>query len=583
MAQPISNLPIGAKVKFGKYQVNTEDPQPIVWTIVAKNHQCTPAYPDNSVTLQTTGVIDVRCFDAQEPLNTMEYLRTYGNARYSLSNIDQWLNKDSAAGEWYVATHEADQSPTEQYTKEDLVFFDQRPGFLHHFSNAEKDSILTTNIDSDIPVDYGQNTSTQEILNRKVFLPSLTEIGFVSTNLLPEGATWQHLKTKENLKKYMTHQLYTNSNSYSVQWSKPNEMMTWQLRSPMDFGHVTRCGGVSWGSDEACHNTGISPALNISATTPVFDTVDSDNCYVCDLNSPPGKPSYITVPSIIYGNADQIITWGIATDPDGDTVNYILERSVNGGAWEQIYKGEAQTHTDKITLGWNTVQYRVCAADWQDKSSEYYVSETRVIINNVAPEISGTDTNLGTKNSGFTHTYTVTDNENDPTTVEERLDGELIRSYVVALGDTNTLTITDDMVLELSNGAHTVTVKATDSFGNYAMRTYTFTKSVGSFSIKNKEPYASDALPTRIRIYVDRKIPDKSTFKVLICNNGFDNNPTWEDATEAIVNGRVYVFENKTKTADKWGVIIKVNVTRGQGEGSCYVSSIRGNFDDFNV
>ena len=48
MAQLLSNLPIGAKVKFGKHSVNTEAAQPIIWLVVAKNHT---GYPSNSVTL----------------------------------------------------------------------------------------------------------------------------------------------------------------------------------------------------------------------------------------------------------------------------------------------------------------------------------------------------------------------------------------------------------------------------------------------------------------------------------------------------------------------------------------------------
>lgn len=39
------------------------------------------------------------------------------------------------------------------------------------------------------------------------------------------------------------------------------------------------------------------------------------------------------------------------------------------------------------------------------------------------------------------------------------------------------------------------------------------------------------------------------------------------------------MFENTTKTGAAWGVIIKVVVTRGEGEGACYVSQIGGNFE----
>ena len=81
MPQALSNLTVGSKVKFGKYQVNTEDAQPIVWTIVAKNHSCTPAYPENAITLHATEILDLRCFDAKEPDNSNSARQNYGNNR----------------------------------------------------------------------------------------------------------------------------------------------------------------------------------------------------------------------------------------------------------------------------------------------------------------------------------------------------------------------------------------------------------------------------------------------------------------------------------------------------------------------
>ena len=45
MAQKISNLPLGAKIKYGRHSINGETAQDIIWFVVAKNHQSTPAYP----------------------------------------------------------------------------------------------------------------------------------------------------------------------------------------------------------------------------------------------------------------------------------------------------------------------------------------------------------------------------------------------------------------------------------------------------------------------------------------------------------------------------------------------------------
>lgn len=273
------------------------------------------------------------------------------------------------------------------------------------------------------------------------------------------------------------------------------------------------------------------------------------------------------------------IDWGASTDPDGNLSGYILQRKVGTGSWTQVYKGANRSYADSITYGWTTVQYRVCAYDSQGATSDYQTSASRTVINNQPPVISGSNANLGTKSEGFTQTYTVTDADNDSVTVDELLDDEPIRSYVVTLGETNTFYVTGSTWLQLSNGSHTMKIKANDGRNSTTVRTYTFTKSVNSFTIQNTTPYTSNTRPTRIKITVTRSIPAESDFKVYVCNNGFDTSPTWEDATTSVTGGLVHVFENTTKTGTNWGVIIKVVVTRGEGEGACYVSQIGGNFE----
>ena len=43
MTQSIANLPIGAKIKFGTYQVEAEEPQRIIWLVADKTTQVIPA------------------------------------------------------------------------------------------------------------------------------------------------------------------------------------------------------------------------------------------------------------------------------------------------------------------------------------------------------------------------------------------------------------------------------------------------------------------------------------------------------------------------------------------------------------
>ena len=577
MAQLLSNLPIGAKVKFGKYSVNGEAAEPIIWLVVAKNHSSTPAYPTNSVTLLTESVIDLRCIDAKEPNNSDTYRITKGNNNYSLSNIDQWLNKDSAAGAWYVAQHSTDQAPTDASSLIGGTMYTARPGFLNAFTPGEKNAIRNTTIRVVKPnVDGGG----YEDISRKVFLPSVTEVG-VSTEIgISEGALWSYYSGRGLVTK-LTPQAYNNSLSTNFPSPMPTNW-SWWLRTPLPRYSTNTYYVTSSGSGtiiDVCNgNIGVRPALNLSSTIVASDTADSDGCYTLSPNAAPSSPPSLAVPSTIYGGKSNSISWGKATDPDGDMVTYQLECSVNGGSYTQIYSGTALSYAHLVPFGTSTVSYRVKATDTSGESSAYTTSATITVINNNAPVISGSDANLGVKSEGFTGTYTVTDANNNTVTVTESIDGVRIRSLVATLGQTITYGVTETTWLALPNGSHTLTISATDGIDT-AVRTIVFTKLVDSFSIRNSTPWVSSTMPSRIMVLVTRNIPSAATFKVEVCNNGYDTSPTWEDATDAVMSGLVHVFSNKSKTATNWGVLVRVTVERNGAIGACYVSAIGGNFE----
>lgn len=579
MSQSLSNLPTGAKVKFGKHQVNSETAQAIVWTIVAKNHSCTPAYPTNAITLHATEILDLRCFDAKEPNNSVSDRVSYGNNRYAVSNMTNWLNSKAAAGSWYSAQHSADQSPNSSSYVYAGTEHASRPGFLNLFSDNEYNAILDTTIRTAKPSIDGAG---YEDITVKVFLPSRMEVGLGQENSISEGAAWGYYTSDSARIAYLTQQCYSNTKSLSKPSSKTTAWYWW-LRTPhYSFAYIARIvysSGCLSGRSAYYGDYGVRPALNLSSSLLVSDDTDSDGCYTFVWNQSPTKPSYINVPTSVYGGKTAVIDWGTSTDPDGNLSGYILQRKVGTGSWTQIYKGSNRTYTDTITYGWTTVQYRVCAYDSQGATSDYQESASRTVINNQAPTISGSDGNLGTKTTEFTQTYTVDDADEDSVTIVESIDNTTVRSYVATLGTSNTFSVTNETWLKLSNDSHTMQIKATDSFGNVSTRNYTFTKSVNSFTIQNTTPYQSDSRPTRIKISVTRSIPTESDFKVYVCNNGYDTSPTWEEATSSVTGGLVHIFENETKTAATWGVVIKVVVTRGEGEGACYVSQIGGNFE----
>lgn len=287
MSQTLTGLSIGSKVKFGKYQVNTEDAQPIIWTIVAKNHT---GYPENSVTLHATEILDLRCFDAKEPSNSNVDRQKYGNNHYSVSNLDQWLNKDAAGGAWYSAAHSADHSPdTTEGTGNYGTQYAARPGFLNGFTGDEKAAILSTSIRVVKPsVDGG----SYEDIQRKVFLPSTTEVGLSNENSIAEGAAWGYYTSTTARIGYVTQQCISNTPSSSKPSSKTTAWYCW-LRTPNNsdasIARVVGSGGYLGSGGAYGGDGGVRPALNLSSSLQITDSADSDNCYTITFGAPTGS------------------------------------------------------------------------------------------------------------------------------------------------------------------------------------------------------------------------------------------------------------------------------------------------------
>lgn len=377
MSQALSNLAVGSKVKFGKYQVNTEEAQPIIWTIVAKNHVSTPAYPSNSVTLHAAEILDLRCFDAEEPSNSNSDRQKYGNNRYSVSNLDQWLNKDAAGGAWYSAAHSADHSPdTTAGTGGYGTQYAARPGFLNGFTDDEKAAILSTTIRVVKPsIDGG----SYEDVVRKVFLPSTTEVGLSNENSIAEGAAWGYYTSNTARIGYVTQQCFSNTPSSSKPSSKTTAWYWW-LRTPRYSGANSARGVNSAGSlyNYNAYNgsNGVRPALNLSSSQLVSDTTDSDGCYTvvfaCTITPP--APATITVPSAITAGDSIAVSWGAVSGAD----SYTLERSANGGDFTQIYSGIATSYADTALATWSKVQYRVASVK-DNVSSDWTTSVERTV------------------------------------------------------------------------------------------------------------------------------------------------------------------------------------------------------------
>jgi hypothetical protein len=203
----------------------------------------------------------------------------------------------------------------------------------------------------------------------------------------------------------------------------------------------------------------------------VSDTTNGDGNYEVIWNTAPTAPPSITAPANAYSQQNINIAWAAATDPDGDAITYIIERSYNGGAYTQVQSSAARTFTEAVSTAWNTLRYRVKSRDTYSNESAYIYTDTIAVIHNQPPAISGSNADLGTKREGFTYSYTVTDPDNDIVNVIERIDGKtLATKNNVTLGQPITCAVTGNAFTELTNAEHTITITATDSAGNSAVR-----------------------------------------------------------------------------------------------------------------
>lgn len=575
MSKTLGSLPNGALVKdtgtlyYGK---------PIVWKIADKNHV---GYPSGSVTLITEKIITLKCFDAMESGNSDGNRRSYGNNRYSLSNIDKWLNSDAAAGRWWAATHSADAAPTNANVWSNYNEYDAQAGFLNGFSANMKAALLNTTIT------VAKNTVTDgggsETITRKVFYASTTEVGLANENNVAEGSKLAIFSDNASRLAYPTAEAVSNS-EYKTSGLAVGRPWWWYLRTPYasDSCNVrgVHTGGALSYANAYYGNEGVRPLCNLKSEILVSDNTDSDGAYTIIWNQPPTTPGSLTMPGTVEGGKTAVISWGQSTDPEGNLSGYVLERSANGGAYAQVYKGLNRTYTDTITFGWNTVQYRVKAYDGAGLESGYYTGQQKAVVNNHPPVISGTDSDLGTKTGPFSQAYTITDEDSGQTiTATEKIDGTVKRTFTANSGTQYTFTITQADWVKIQNGSHTLTVEAQDSAGGVATRTFQFAKNETELEFMLSAPLPADDMLTKAIMSVTRQIPAGAELKVYACNNAFDAAPTWEDVTQAVTTGNKFFLSNREKTAESWGFNFKISVKRKNATGDCFIQSVGGNFE----
>ena len=173
-------------------------------------------------------------------------------------------------------------------------------------------------------------------------------------------------------------------------------------------------------------------------------------------------------------NSNFTITYTVDDSDSGDVLT--ATESIDGQTKKSFAPTRNSVNTitvpvDELSLGSHTV--KVVVTDGQGGTATRTWTFTRT---NAAPTISGTDTNLGDKNLGFTYQYTVDDADGDTLTVVEALNDETLRTINNApRGEALNVTITGEKLYSLSlNSVNTITITVTDGKGGTAYRRLTF-------------------------------------------------------------------------------------------------------------
>lgn len=195
---------------------------------------------------------------------------------------------------------------------------------------------------------------------------------------------------------------------------------------------------------------------------------------------------------------------------------------------------------------------------------------------NTAPKISGQDANLGEKTEGVDITFSATDQENDAMSAKVYLNDKLVKTYeVIEPNQEYTYTLPKLDFVQLNNtDVHKIRVEVQDHNNATALRNYTFTRSLTRVLYAFEKE--TDIMATQILISPTWGIAEGAEPKVLVCNNLFDEIPTWEDATEQVLLERHFNFTNTAKTGATWGIGVQIIINKGTATELSYLAGFGG-------
>ncbi|SCI84968.1 Uncharacterised protein [uncultured Flavonifractor sp.] len=230
------------------------------------------------------------------------------------------------------------------------------------------------------------------------------------------------------------------------------------------------CGSArlwnSYSSGDRRVSVGFRPVLEVLNTDPLIS--DSDR-------------------NLGDKNQDFTIEYTVNDSDSGDVLTAtesIDGRTTKSFAPTRNFKNTITVNVRELSLGPHTV--KVVVTDGQGGTATRTWTFNRV---NSAPTISGTDTNLGDKNIGFTYNYTVNDADGDAVTVVEMLNDETLRTINNApKGEQLSVSITSEKLYALGlNTVNNLVITATDGQGGTTYRRLTFKRTNSAPAISGQD------------------------------------------------------------------------------------------------
>lgn len=166
--------------------------------------------------------------------------------------------------------------------------------------------------------------------------------------------------------------------TYTVTWTAPSVSAVegYELQRKVDDGdYTTVYKGANLSYTDTAQSTWTKVQYRVAAY--IDGDVYSASWAASDIrtivggtSTVPSMPETITVPALTAGQT-ATITWAGVSNAAG----YALQRSVGGANYTTVYRGENTSYIDTVGSAWLTVQYRVCAYDSNNNSSDYKTSD----------------------------------------------------------------------------------------------------------------------------------------------------------------------------------------------------------------